>query len=86
MSEPAKIRIEAEIDVETYETMRWLLERDGRDQQNFIAEAIRRAAEQEAQFGAFIQEGIDAADRGDVLTQEEMEQWFEERIAARRVG
>jgi predicted transcriptional regulator len=86
MNEPAKIRIEAEIDVETYETMRWLLERDGRDQQNFIAEAIRRVAEQEAQFNAFIQEGIDAADRGDVLTQEEMEQWFEERTAARRVG
>lgn len=38
----------------------------------FAAEAVRRIAESEADFDAFIQVGIDAADRGDLIPHEEV--------------
>ncbi|WP_210731808.1 CopG family transcriptional regulator [Sphingomonas sp. PAMC26645] len=38
----------------------------------FAAEAIRRVAESEADYRAFIQVGIDAADRGDVVPHEQV--------------
>lgn len=44
---------------------------------------IENAVEKELEFRAFIQEGIDSIERGDYLTQEEMEVWFEERVANR---
>jgi len=33
----------------------------------------------EAEFDAFVQNGLDAANRGDVVSQDEMERWFEQR-------
>lgn len=39
---------------------------------DFAAEAVRRIAESEADFKAFIQVGIDAADRGDLIPHEEV--------------
>ena len=38
----------------------------------YAAEAIRRAAESDADFQAFVQVGIDAADRGDMVPHEEV--------------
>ena len=43
----------------------------GRSRAWFAAEATRRLAESEAEFLAFVQEGIDAADRGDLVPHED---------------
>lgn len=48
-----------------------------------LSRLIENAAEKELEFRAFIQEGIDSIERGDYLTQEEMEVWFEERVTNR---
>ncbi len=86
MNEPAKIRIEAEIDAETYKVLHGLAEAAGQSDAVFVADTIERFAKAEAEWQAFVQEGIDAADRGDVVSHEEMERWLEERIAARQTG
>ena len=39
---------------------------------DFAAEAIRRVAETEADFDAFLQEGMDAADRGELVDHDEV--------------
>ncbi len=44
-----------------------------------VAKAVERFVEEELEYREFIQAGIDAADRGDLLSQEEMEAWFEAR-------
>ena len=48
-----------------------------------VATLVESAARSQTEFDAFIQEGIDAIERGDTLTQDEMEQWLEEKIARR---
>ena len=40
---------------------------------------MRRYVEEELTFLAFVQEGIDSADRGELIGQEEMEAWVEAR-------
>ena len=44
---------------------------------------IEAAATKQIEFDDFIQVGIDSADRGELISQEEMERWFEERVARR---
>lgn len=44
-----------------------------------IANAVQRYVDQELEFRAFVQAGIDSADRGELIGQEEMEAWFEAR-------
>jgi predicted transcriptional regulator len=44
---------------------------------------IETAARKEIEFLDFIQAGIDSADRGDMISQDEMEAWLEEKIANR---
>ena len=44
---------------------------------------LEKAAKDAISFDAFVQEGLDAADSGDVISQSEMEAWFEKRIADR---
>ena len=44
---------------------------------------IEKAAKDAIAFDAFLQDGIDGADRGDVISQAAMEAWFEKRIADR---
>ena len=48
-----------------------------------VAKLIETAAREQNDFDAFIQVGIDAVERGDTLTQEEMEHWLEAKIARR---
>ena len=54
----------------------------GRSRAWFAAQAIRRAAEAEAKLQEFLQEGIDAADRGDLVPHEEvmamLDGWIDE--------
>ncbi len=44
-----------------------------------VSKAVERYVEEELAFRAFIQEGVDAADRGELISQEEMEAWVETR-------
>lgn len=74
--------ITAELDAGTMKLVEELARARGITGAAFAAEAIRRVAEYQADERAFIQVGIDAADRGELVSQEAMEAWFEERIAA----
>ena len=47
---------------------------------------IEVAVSRQIEFDDFIQAGIDSADRGDLISQEEMENWFEQRVAARALA
>lgn len=42
-----------------------------------LSRMIEKAVEHELEFRAFIQEGVDAIERGEYYTQEEMEEWVE---------
>lgn len=44
-----------------------------------VAKAVQRYVEEELEFHTFIQAGIDSADRGELISQEDMEAWFEAR-------
>jgi predicted transcriptional regulator len=44
-----------------------------------VAKAVERYVDEELQYREFIQAGIDAADRGELISQEDMEAWFEAR-------
>ena len=54
--------------------------------EQFAADAIREAAERDADWQAFVQAGIDSGERDGWISQDEMESWFEERVAARQRG
>lgn len=62
--------ITARLDPDTLDLVDRLASAQGRSRADFAAEAIRRVAEREADFMALIQEGIDAADRGDLIPHE----------------
>jgi predicted transcriptional regulator len=66
----ASMRITAELDTDTKAIVDSLAASKGITGAEFAAEAIRRVAESEADYRAFIQVGIDAADRGDVVSHE----------------
>ncbi|AQR75013.1 CopG family ribbon-helix-helix protein [Sphingomonas sp. LM7] len=44
-----------------------------------VAKAVQRYVDEELEFRAFVQQGVDAADRGELISQEDMEAWFEAR-------
>ena len=44
------------------------------------------AVSRQIEFDDFVKAGIDSADRGDLISQEEMENWFEQRVAARALA
>ena len=67
MNAPA--RIIAEVDAETLAIVDRLASARGISGADFVSEAVRRVAESEADFAAFIQEGIDSADRGELIDQ-----------------
>jgi predicted transcriptional regulator len=61
---------------------------EGRDRSRawIVARLVEDAARKELDFRDFIQVGIDSADRGDVISQDEMEEWLERRIANRALA
>ncbi|MFN3434518.1 MAG: hypothetical protein ACK4ZY_08965 [Sphingomonas sp.] len=77
--------IHAEVDAETMAILDRVARRRGMSSEAFAAEAIRRAAESDDDFDAFIQVGIDAADRGDVVSHEEVVAELDAMIAKHRV-
>lgn len=64
--------ISARIDEETLALVDRVTKASGRSRAWFAAEAIRHAAEREAEFLAFVQVGIDAVERGDVVPHDEV--------------
>ncbi|RSV44834.1 CopG family transcriptional regulator [Sphingomonas sp. ABOLE] len=62
-----RARITAELSAETLAMVEEIAAWQGRSAAEFAAEAIQRVAETESDYRAFIQEGLDAADRGDVV-------------------
>ena len=82
----APMSITAPLDPATFAIVDELARGRGITGESFASKAIRRVTEQGADLRALIQEGFDSADRGDLISQVEMEIWFEERIASRRKG
>ncbi|WP_213982676.1 ribbon-helix-helix protein, CopG family [Sphingomonas sp. dw_22] len=77
MSKP--IVITSRIDSELTQALDKLAARLKRSRAWVVEQAVARYVEEESEFWAFIQEGVDAADRGELVSQEEMEAWFESR-------
>ena len=76
--------IVAEIDEATLKLVEELAEARGITGGAFAAEAIRRVAESEADERAFVQVGIDALERGDVVSHEQVMADLDAMIAAHR--
>lgn len=71
--------ITTRIDEDTLRALDVLAADQERTRAWLVAKAIKRYVEEETAFRAFVQAGIDSADRGDLISQEEMEDWFEQR-------
>jgi len=72
--------ITARVDEETLALVDRVSKAHNRSRAWFVSRAITEAARKEAEFLAFVQEGIDAADRGELVPHDEV---FE-RVRARR--
>jgi len=70
MNKPAAIT--AYVDADTLAIVEQLAASQGRSPAEFAAEAIQRVAESEADYRAFVQVGIDAADRGELVPHAEV--------------
>jgi predicted transcriptional regulator len=76
--------ITARLDPETLALVDRVSKAQGRSRSWFAAQAIKRAAEAEAEYLAFVQEGIDSAGRGELTPHEDVEKLFDEMIARHR--
>ena len=73
--------ITTRLDPETLALVDRVAKAQGRSRSWFAAQAIKRAAEAEAEYQAFVQVGIDAADRGELVPHEEVMAELDEMIA-----
>ncbi|RZM33204.1 MAG: hypothetical protein EOP67_23615 [Sphingomonas sp.] len=46
---------------------------------DYMKSVVETATLMDIELAAFVQEGIDSADRGELISQEDMEVWFEAR-------
>lgn len=76
--------ISARIDTDTLALVDKVSSAHGRSRAWFAARAIQKMAEREAEFLAFVQEGIDSADRGELIPHEEVVDRLESKIAKHR--
>jgi len=76
--------ITTRLDAETLALVDRVAKAQGRSRSWFAAQAIKRAAEAEAEYQAFVQEGIDSADRGELIPHEEVMAELDEMIARHR--
>jgi len=70
--ESDSMTMHVEVEAETRVIVDRVAQRRGISSQQFAAEAIRRAAESDDDFDAFLQVGIDAIERGDVVPHEQV--------------
>jgi len=82
MNKPASIT--AQVDAATLAIVEELARLRGESIEQFAAEAIQRVAESEADFRAFIQVGIDAADRGEMIPHEQVMAELDARMEKHR--
>jgi predicted transcriptional regulator len=68
----ARAKIVAELDADTKALVDRLASARGISGTDYVSEAVRRVAETEADFDAFIQVGIDQADRGELIAHEDV--------------
>ena len=71
--------ITARVDEETLQSLDALAESQDRTRAWLVAKAVKRYVEEETEFRAFVRAGIESADRGELIDQEDMEAWFEQR-------
>jgi len=76
--------ITARLDPETLALVDRIAASHGRSRAWFAAQAIERVAKEEAEFLAFVQEGINAADRGELIPHEVVMAELDQMIAAHR--
>ena len=76
--------ITTRLDPETLALVDRVAKAQGRSRSWFAAQAIKRAAEAEAEYQAFVQVGVDAIDRGDFVEHEVVEKMIDEMIARHR--
>ena len=76
--------ITARLDAETLALVDKVSKAQGRSRSWVAARAIKQAAEAEAEYQAFVQVGIDSADRGELTPHEDVEKLFDEMIARHR--
>jgi predicted transcriptional regulator len=75
--------ITTRVDEETLALIDRVAQASGRSRAWFAAQAIREIAEREADFLAFVQEGIDAADRGELIPHDDLMTRFHARRQSR---
>jgi predicted transcriptional regulator len=71
--------MEVHFSPETEAQLEQLAARDGKDAARVVEETMTRVLEERAQFFAGVQRGIDAADRGEFVEDDEVRRWLEER-------
>lgn len=76
--------ITTRLDAETMALVDRVAKAHGRSRAWFAAKAIKQVAETEAEFQAFVQEGIDAIERGDFVEHEVVEAMIDEMIEQHR--
>ncbi|MFS0738434.1 ribbon-helix-helix protein, CopG family [Sphingomonas sp. 1P06PA] len=77
--------ITARLDAETLAKVDRIAEAQGRSRSWFVAQAVREVAEREADFIAFVQVGIDEADRGALIAHDVVMAELDEMIARQKV-
>ncbi len=75
--------ISARIDETTAALLDQVAAAQGRSRAWLVSNAVKRLAEEQAAFLAFVQQGIDDFEAGRVHTQDEVEAWIAQRIADR---
>lgn len=73
--------ISARVDEETVALVDEIVAAQGRSRAWFVSQAVREHARREAEFLAFVQEGLDAAAAGDWISHEDMKRVIAERRA-----
>ena len=76
--------LQTEIDAETMAIVDRVAQRRGMSSQAFAAQAIRRAAESDDDFDAFIQAGVDSLDRGEGIAHDQVMAELDAMIAKHR--
>lgn len=75
----------ANLDPETTALLDRVAKAKGKTRESYAAEAIQRVTEHEADFMDFIQEGIDCADRGELIPHEKVMEELRARIEEHRL-
>lgn len=71
--------ISARIDQETAALLDQVAAAQGRSRAWLVANAVKRMAEEEAAYHAYVQEGIDAIERGDFVPHEDVLAWVADK-------